>query len=68
MSLLERNNCRIALDVARKARSLLGANGITGEYPLMRHLMNLESTYTDEGTDEIHALILGKALTGHAAF
>ena len=68
VSLLKRNNCRIALDVARKARSILGANGITGEYHVMRHLMNLESTYTYEGTDEIHALILGKALTGYAAF
>jgi glutaryl-CoA dehydrogenase len=68
VSLFKRNNCRIALEAARRARALLGANGITGEYHVLRHALNLESTYTYEGTDEIHGLILGRALTGHAAF
>ena len=62
------NNVRMATDVARRARALLGANGITLEYPVMRHLVNLESVLTYEGTHQIHTLILGKALTGHAAF
>jgi glutaryl-CoA dehydrogenase len=68
VSLMKRNNCRIALDAARRARSLLGANGITGEFHVQRHAMNLESTYTYEGTDEIHALIVGRAVTGYDAF
>ena len=62
------NNVRMATDVARRARALLGANGITLEYPVMRHLVNLESVLTYEGTHQIHTLVLGKALTGHAAF
>jgi glutaryl-CoA dehydrogenase len=62
------NNVRMATDVARRARTLLGANGITLEYPVMRHLVNLESVLTYEGTHQIHALVLGKALTGHSAF
>jgi glutaryl-CoA dehydrogenase len=61
-------NVRAALDVARSARSVLGANGVTLEYPVMRHANNLESVFTYEGTDEMHTLILGEALTGHAAF
>ncbi|MGA3362314.1 MAG: acyl-CoA dehydrogenase family protein [Solirubrobacteraceae bacterium] len=61
-------NVRMATDVARRARALLGANGITLEYPVMRHLVNLESVLTYEGTHQIHTLVLGKALTGHAAF
>ena len=68
VSLLKRDNCRQALDIARRARGLLGANGITVEYGVIRHMLNLESTYTYEGTDEIHTLVMGKALTGHAAF
>ena len=68
VSLLKRDNCRLALAIARRARSILGANGITLEYGVMRHMVNLESTYTYEGTDEIHTLALGKALTGMAAF
>ena len=68
VSLLKRNNCRIALDAARRARALLGANGVSSEYHVMRHAMNLESTYTYEGTNEIHALIVGRALTGESAF
>ena len=62
------NNVRMATDVARRARGLLGANGITLEYPVMRHLVNLESVLTYEGTHQIHTLVLGRALTGHAAF
>ena len=61
------NNVRIALDVAREARTILGANGITTEYPVMRHANNLESVLTYEGTTEIHTLILGEALTGERA-
>ncbi len=62
------NNVRMALEVARTARSVLGANGITLEYPIIRHMNNLESVYTYEGTHEIHTLIIGQALTGIAAF
>jgi glutaryl-CoA dehydrogenase len=68
ISLCKRNNVAMALDVARQARSLLGANGILLEYPVIRHMMNLESVFTYEGTHEIHTLILGKALTDLAAF
>ena len=62
------DNVRVALDTARLARGLHGANGVTGEYPVMRHAQNLESVYTYEGTNEIHTLILGQALTGIPAF
>jgi glutaryl-CoA dehydrogenase len=62
------NNVREALEVCREARGLLGANGITLEYPVVRHMNNLESVYTYEGTNEIQTLILGKALTGLDAF
>jgi glutaryl-CoA dehydrogenase len=62
------HNVRMALDVARRARQLLGANGITLEYPVMRHANNLESVITYEGTHQVHTLVLGKALTGHSAF
>jgi glutaryl-CoA dehydrogenase len=68
VSLMKRNNCRIALDAARRARAVLGANGVAGEYHVMRHAMNLESTLTYEGTDQIHGLTLGRALTGLSAF
>lgn len=68
VSLCKRNNVAMALEVARRCRGLLGANGILLEYPAMRHLMNLESVYTYEGTHEIHTLVLGKALTGLSAF
>ncbi|GIU83989.1 MAG: acyl-CoA dehydrogenase [Acidimicrobiales bacterium] len=64
----KRENVRDALEVAREARALLGANGITLEYPVIRHMNNLESVYTYEGTNEIHELILGRAITGIAAF
>ena len=62
------DNVRNALEVARTARSVLGANGITLEYPVMRHMTNLETVLTYEGTNEIHTLILGQAVTGLAAF
>ena len=62
------DNVRTALDIAREARSVLGANGITLEYPVIRHMNNLESVYTYEGTNEIHSLILGHAITGINAF
>ncbi len=61
-------NVRMALDTARSARSVLGANGITLEYPVVRHMNNLESVYTYEGTNEIHTLVLGQAITGLQAF
>jgi glutaryl-CoA dehydrogenase len=68
VSLAKRNNVRMALEVARTARGILGANGILLEYPVIRHMLNLESVYTYEGTNEVHTLVLGKALTGHSAF
>jgi glutaryl-CoA dehydrogenase len=68
VSLAKRNNVAMALDVARTARSIFGANGISVEYPVIRHLLNLESVYTYEGTHEVHTLILGRALTGEDAF
>jgi glutaryl-CoA dehydrogenase len=68
VSLAKRNNVRMALEVARTARGLLGANGILLEYPVIRHMLNLESVFTYEGTHEIHTLVLGKALTGLDAF
>jgi glutaryl-CoA dehydrogenase len=68
VSLGKLNNVHEALAICREARSILGANGITLEYPIVRHMNNLESVYTYEGTHEIHTLILGKALTGIDAF
>lgn len=68
ISLLKRYCCRIALDVARQARSMMGANGVTVDYGVIRHALNLESTFTYEGTDEIHTLVLGRAMTGIGAF
>ena len=62
------NNVREALEICREARGILGANGVTLEYPVIRHMNNLESVYTYEGTNEIHTLILGNALTGLNAF
>jgi len=62
------NNVREALAIAREARSILGANGITLEYPVIRHMNNLESVLTYEGTSEIHTLVIGQALTGERAF
>lgn len=68
ISLLKRNNCVKALDVAREARDMLGGNGISDEFPVMRHMVNLEVVNTYEGTQDIHALILGRAQTGIQAF
>ncbi|MEJ7760305.1 MAG: acyl-CoA dehydrogenase family protein [Gemmatimonadaceae bacterium] len=68
VSLAKRNNVNIATDIAREARRLLGANGILAEYGAMRHMANLESVYTYEGTHDIHTLIVGQAVTGLAAF
>jgi glutaryl-CoA dehydrogenase len=68
VSLAKRNNVRTAIEVARRARAILGANGITAEYHSMRHLANLEAVETYEGTYEIHTLILGEAITGIEAF
>ena len=58
----------MALEIARAARDILGANGITAEYPVMRHMSNLESVNTYEGTHDIHTLVLGEAVTGLAAY
>jgi glutaryl-CoA dehydrogenase len=68
ISMLKRNNVRIALDCARSARDLLGGNGIMDEYPIMRHLCNLETVKTYEGTDHIHTLVIGERVTGIAAY
>jgi glutaryl-CoA dehydrogenase len=68
VSLAKRNNVNMATEVAREARRLLGANGILAEYQAMRHLANLESVYTYEGTHDIHTLILGEEITGLSAF
>jgi glutaryl-CoA dehydrogenase len=68
ISMAKRNNVWMALETARMARDLLGANGITEDYPVMRHMMNLESVKTYEGTHDIHTLILGQHLTGIAAY
>ncbi len=68
ISMAKRNNVWMALETARMARDVLGANGITEDYPIMRHMMNLESVKTYEGTHDIHALILGQHLTGIAAY
>ena len=68
VSLAKRNNVSIATDIAREARRLLGANGILAEYASMRHMANLESVYTYEGTHDIHTLVIGPAVTGIGAF
>lgn len=68
ISLLKRNNAGKALDIARVARDMLGGNGISDEYHIIRHVMNLEAVNTYEGTHDIHALILGRAITGLQAF
>ncbi len=68
VSMLKRNNVKIALDVARAARDILGANGVADEYPVFRHMCNLESVFTYEGTHNIHTLIIGERATGIAAY
>jgi glutaryl-CoA dehydrogenase len=68
ISMAKRNNVEMALNIAREARQILGGMGITGEYSIMRHMMNLESVVTYEGTHDIHLLITGMDITGHSAF
>jgi glutaryl-CoA dehydrogenase len=68
VSLAKRNGCEVAREAARLARETLGANGITAEYPVMRHMANIESVYTYEGTHDMHTLIVGEKITGHQAF
>lgn len=68
VSMAKGNNCRIALDVARDARDMLGANGIIDEYPVIRHMMNLETVNTYEGTEDVHRLVVGQEITGIPAF
>jgi glutaryl-CoA dehydrogenase len=68
VSLAKMNNCDIALECARVARDILGANGVSDEYPIVRHMMNLESVKTYEGTHDIHNLVIGQAVTGIAAY
>jgi len=68
ISVVKRNNCGKALAIARDARDMFGGNGIVDEYHVIRHLCNLETVNTYEGTNDIHALILGRAITGEAAF
>jgi len=68
ISMAKRNNVWMAIECARMARDILGANGITEDYPVMRHMMNLESVKTYEGTHDIHALIIGQSVTGISAF
>ena len=68
ISLLKRNNCQKALDIARVARDIHGGNGISDEYHVMRHMVNLETVKTYEGTHDVHTLIMGRNLTGIQAF
>ena len=68
ISILKRNNCSKALNIARNARDMLGGNGISDEYHIMRHMVNLETVNTYEGTHDIHGLILGKGITGISSF
>jgi glutaryl-CoA dehydrogenase len=68
ISLIKRNNCGKALDIARVARDMHGGNGVSDEYHVIRHVMNLEAVNTYEGTHDVHALILGRAMTGMQAF
>ena len=68
VSMAKGNNCRVALDVARDARDMLGANGIIDEYPVIRHMLNLETVNTYEGTEDVHRLVVGQEITGIAAF
>ena len=68
ISMAKMNNVRMALDIAREARDILGANGIIDEYPIIRHMLHLETVNTYEGTEDVHRLIIGKDITGHDAF
>jgi glutaryl-CoA dehydrogenase len=68
ISMAKMNNAREALEIARAARDILGANGVTLGYSVMRHMLNLETVNTYEGTEDIHALVIGRDITGHGAF
>jgi glutaryl-CoA dehydrogenase len=68
VSLGKRNNVWVARECAKLAREILGANGIVDDYPVIRHMMNIESVYTYEGTHDIHGLVIGEAITGIPAF
>lgn len=68
ISMLKRNNCQKALEISRECRDILGGNGIVDEYHIFRHLINLETVNTYEGASDVHALILGNAITGIPAF
>ena len=68
ISMIKRNNCMKAIQIARDAREMMGGNGISEEYHVLRHAINLETVNTYEGTNDIHALILGRAITGIEAF
>jgi glutaryl-CoA dehydrogenase len=68
ISMIKRNNAGKSLEIARTARDMLGGNGISDEYHIIRHVMNLEAVNTYEGTHDVHALILGRAITGISAF
>jgi glutaryl-CoA dehydrogenase len=68
VSMVKMNNVKIAMDIAHTSRTILGANGIMGEYPVMRHSNNLESVYTYEGTHDMHTLIVGEKVAGIAAY
>ena len=68
ISIIKRNNCDKALQIARNSRDMHGGNGISEEYHVMRHMMNLETVNTYEGTNDVHSLIIGKAITGLQAF
>lgn len=68
ISMIKRNNAGKSLEIARVARDMLGGNGIADEYHVIRHVMNLEAVNTYEGTHDVHALILGRAITGLPAF
>ena len=68
ISIVKRNSCQKSLDISRKCRDILGGNGISEDYPIFRHLTNLEAVNTYEGTHDIHSLIIGKYLTGSNSF
>ena len=68
ISIVKRNNCGKALEIARNARDMLGGNGLSDEYHVVRHSTNLEAVNTYEGTHDVHALIVGRAITGIEAF
>jgi glutaryl-CoA dehydrogenase len=68
ISLIKRNSCGKSLDIARVCRDMLGGNGVSDSYPIIRHMLNLEAVNTYEGTHDVHALILGRAITGIPSF